>query len=201
MDTPNREAIQHTDVQRFVAVAEEFCGIIENVSRIKKPYFLERMDELLPLAYSLAPRLPYPFDPDPEDPDIGDEDYDPTKPHPRPLAMTFPESTKLQRRQRDRIGKKLGTHRRFHFVYDPVDSSDNEIIGADLADILADVYVDLKQPLILYGRPSDVEKAWAVLDWRLGVDGGWGRDVAEALLPIHSLIHQHYDEDDEVFNI
>ena len=168
--------------------------MVENVSSSPKAYFLERLDELLPLVYSLAHRLPYPFDP--ED---GDEDYDPIKPHPRPLAMTFPEGMELQKRQRERIGKKLGPHRRFHFVYDPVIPDDKEIVDADLADIISDVYLDLKGGLILYRRPSDVEKAWAVSDWRMV--GLWGRDVAEAFLPIHSLIHWHYDEDDEVFNI
>jgi len=199
VDIPDLEAIDHDDVKRFAAVAEELCGVVEKVSRLKKAYFLERMDELLPLIYSLAPRLPYPFDPDPDEPVIGDEDYDPMKPHPRPIAMTSPESTQLQRTQRDRIGRKLGLHRSFHFVYDPVDPADKEIINADLADILSDIYVGLKEGLILYGRSSDIERAYAVSDWRLGVECNWGRDVAEAFLPIHSLIHWHYDEDDEVF--
>ena len=158
------------------------------------------MDELLPLLYSLAHRLPYPFHTDPEDPDIGAEDYDPDKPHPRPLAMTFPESGELQRQRCERLAEKLEPHRWFHFVYDPVNPADKEIIDADLAEIIADIYLELKQGLILFGRSSDIEKAWAVLDWRVGVGLG-GRYVAEALLPIHSLIHDHYDEDDEVFDI
>lgn len=185
----------HDDVKRFATVVETFCGVVENVDGTTKAAFLQRMDELLPLVYCLAQRLPYPFHRE------NDDNHDPSARHPRPIAMTVPKSRELQARQRDRIGGKLEPHRWFHFVHDPVDPGDRNVIEADLADILSDVYVGLKEGLILYSRSSDVEQAYAVSDWRNAVDSLWGRYVVEAMLPIHSLIHWHYDEHEEVFDI
>ena len=66
-----------------------------------------------------------------------------------------------------------------------------------MGTILADVYMDLKRGLMLYARTSDEDRAQGLWGWRFDLALGWGRNVAEALLPIHSLIHSHYDEDDE----
>lgn len=188
---------ENADVQRFLAVAEEFCDVVESLSDLHEPNFLARMDELLPLVYALASRLPYPFDRQSD----GDDDDDTLAPRPRPLGMSFPDGRRLWEQQRDSIGSKLGSHRWFQFVHDPVDTGDKEVIDADLADVLSNIYVGLKEGLALFGRASDLERAWAVFDWRTGVDSIWGRHVAEAILPIHSLIHWHYDEDDEVFDV
>jgi hypothetical protein len=59
----------------------------------------------------------------------------------------------------------------------------------------------LKDGLKLFGRADDEDKAEALWEWRFGLSHNWGRHAIEALLPIHALINQHYDEDDQVFDI
>ena len=185
------------DVKRFAEVAEKVCDLFERVDHLPKVQFLRQLEELLPLAYSLAHRIPDPYD----WPDDEDKEWEPGEYEPRPEAMSQGDNLALWTDFRSRIIAKLGWHSRVHFVYDPVDPDDREVIDVDLPAELAGIYVDLKEGLMLYARPSDEEKAQALWDWRFEIALGWGRKVAAALLPVHSLIHNHYDEDDEVFDI
>jgi len=188
----HRDLLTHADVQRFVEVAREFCDLTERIDTLPKVYFLERLDELLPLVYSLAQRVPDAIDWD------ADWELDPKD---RPVGIAGAEYLARWDELRERIGQKLEPHRWFRFVYDPVDPSDQQVIQGDLADLLADVYLHVKDGLLLYERPGDDERAQAVWNWRFGVRRLWGHKAAQVILPIHMLLRQHYDEDDEVFDI
>ena len=186
-------------VRRFAEVAQKVCDLFERVDDLPKVQFLQQLEELLPLAYSLAHRLPDPYDwPDDDD---EDEQREPGWYEPGPKGMSGAERMARWKDLRSRITAKLSWHALVHFVYDPVSVDERQAISADLADLLADVYLDLEAGLILFAKPGEEERAQAIWDWRFHLGLGWGRHVAEALLPIHSLIHNHYDEDDEVFDI
>ena len=182
------------DVRRFAEGAEKVCDLFERVDDLPKVYFLQQMEELLPLVYSLAHRLPDPFNWAEDDDDIQGWE-------PGPEAFTSNERMALLKEWHERIGKKLEPHRRTDFVFDPVDPSDRKIVQADLARLLADAYVDLKAGLTLFAKSGEEEKAEAIWDWRHGFVHEWGPHALQALLPIHMLLHHHYDEDDEVFDI
>jgi hypothetical protein len=57
----HRELLKHEDVLRFVSEAERFCDLFDKLDGLPKAYFLQQLDELLPLVYSLAHRLPDPY--------------------------------------------------------------------------------------------------------------------------------------------
>ncbi len=185
--------LDDSDVKRFAKVAAEVCDVFERVDDLSKIEFLQQLEELLPLVYSQAHRLPDPFNWEEDD---DDEPYEPG-----PEGIRGAERLARWKDLRQRITAKLSWHALVHFVYDPVSVDEREVIPADLADMLADVYLDLKNGLILYGRSTDEDRAQGVWNWRFDLALSWGRHVAEALLPIHSLIHNHYDEDDEVFRV
>ena len=189
--------LDHSDVKRFAKVAEKVCNLFERVDDLPKVQFLQQLEELLPLAYSLAHRIPDPYNWEDDD-DDDDEDIEWER---GPHGMSEAEGLARWKDLRERVVAKLGWHSLVHYVWDPVSTDDRQVIAVDLPAALAGLYIDLKSGLILYARPSDEEKAQALWDWRFGIALDWGRDVAAALLPIHSLIHQHYDEDDEVFRV
>jgi len=186
------------EVIEFVAVAGRFCDAIDQVEQSAELDFLRQMQQLLPLAYSRAQALEWPWHYEGED----DEDEEIVL-EPEP-DITLPHGGHLEwwAYVRDVIGKKLSWHRLFHFVYDPVNPNDREVINADLADCLADIYVDLKIGLLHYAEGTTEHQSEAIWKWKFEAGApGWANHVAEVMLPIHHLLHTHYDEDDEVFDI
>jgi hypothetical protein len=187
------ESLASPEVIDFIEVARQVCDVIDRVGDLSAVTFLKRMEELLPLAYSRAQRLDWPWHYEGED---DDEDF---TAEPRP-EIDLPHGGHYEwwRHLCDTIGKKLSWIRLFHFVYDPVSPTDREVIGADLADCLADIYMDLKEGLMHYDEGTVEHQAEAVWNWRFGIDA-WGTRACEVILPIHHLLHSHYDEDEEVF--
>ena len=45
--------LDHPDVKRFVEAAEKACDVFERIDELSKIEFLQQLEELLPLAYSL----------------------------------------------------------------------------------------------------------------------------------------------------
>ena len=66
--------LDHPDVKGFAAAAERVCDLFERMGDLSKIEFLQQLEELLPLAYSLAHRLPDPFNWEEDD---DDEPYEP----------------------------------------------------------------------------------------------------------------------------
>ena len=171
------------DVQRFAEVVERFCGIIEGVEALPNAVFLKQLDETLPELYAHACRLPLIWADSSRDID-------------HPVAIND-----LEKEARERIAAHLGKLDEYTFVYDPVDPKDRELHTTRLSACIADVYADLKGGLVIYKLGSDAAVKQAIFEWRSGLEMNWGRHAAEVMLPIHSLIHHHYDEDDEVFDV
>jgi hypothetical protein len=167
----------------FADAVERFCRIIEKVESLPNALFLEQLDETLPELYAHAHRLPLIWADNSRDID-------------HPVAIND-----LEEEARERIAARLGELDEYTFVYDPVDPKDRELHNTSLSVCIADVYADLKAGLAIYRLGSDAAVKQAIFEWRFGLENNWGRHAVEVLLPIHSLIHHHYDEDDEVFNI
>jgi hypothetical protein len=101
----------------------------------------------------------------------------------------------------DQVANKLGRHERYSLVFDPANLAKREVIDGSLADDLADIYMELKNGLDLYRRDVDEAVRQAIWDWRFGRKITWGRHAVHAMSATYSLVHQHYDEDDEVFDV
>ncbi len=103
---------------------------------------------------------------------------------------------------RNRLLSVLGDHFHERLVWDPVSPEHKDAIDADLADVLAMIYVSLSEQLALYDLGEDLAVEEAIWQWRFGWESGvgWGRQVTEALPAIFSLVHSHYDEDEGRFD-
>jgi hypothetical protein len=193
------EYVEHVDdpaVKRFAEAAGSVCDVFERLDDLPEVEFLRHLEELLPLAYSLAHRMPDLFHlTDNEDDDgeeEGEDDYESMR-RPQPRGMSEKESMALWRDLYQRIGQKLGSHSHIAWVFDPASPDEREVVDGELAYLLAALYVNLKEGLILYGRSSDEERAEGLWQLWFGMKQGWGWELAQAFLPIHSLLHQHYD--------
>ena len=186
------ERVIHVDdldsggVLEFVEVARRLCDVVDRVGELSEVEFLKGMEELVPLAYSKSLSLNWPYHYE------GEDDDDDLLLEPRPeVPIPYGDHHDWWKHLRDAIGLRLGWHRLFHFVYDPSHPNDHEVIHGDLADCIADIYMDLN-----YDQWTIEHKAEAVWQWKFGIDA-WGTHAAEIMLPIHHLLHTHYDEDED----
>lgn len=197
MTAPGDEILHSDDVKCFVKVAERFCEVVERLAALSKLEFLQEMDELLPLVYSSASGLPsYPWDDAARDEGHGTRQT--------PSLMKSPAARGHVAKWKplyNQIANKLGRHERYSLVFDPVDLANREVIDGSLADDLAGIYMELKDGLDLYRRDVDEAVRQAIWDWGFGRKIHWGRHAVHAMSTIYSLVHQHYDEDDEVFDL
>jgi hypothetical protein len=123
MKTPiHVELLDDPDVQRFAAVAGQFCELIENVDKLPKADFLQQILELLPVVYSIAHRVPDPYDWQDDD-DEDEVDLSDLPDHFSPL-----DKVTLSFEWSKRIGTKVEPHNRFRFVFDPMDKDNLDAI-------------------------------------------------------------------------
>jgi hypothetical protein len=85
-------------------------------------------------------------------------------------------------------------------VHDGADPADQKICEASLADELAEVYVGLQEGFDVYSHDTAISPGAAVRLWTGGMVL-WGDSAIDAMAPIHRLVHDHYDEDDEAFDV
>jgi hypothetical protein len=142
-------------IVQFVEAVREFASLVERVERLPEVYFLQEMDRLLPLLYGLAHSFP--------DDHLEDLDEDVHLPEGE-LPKTHSE---LWQELRESVGRKLGeNHRWAHIVFDTMSPNDREVIDADIADMIAEVYLDLVRYL-----PCSIDKLRWVYARPLGIGG------------------------------
>jgi len=157
MDTPiHVDLLDHIDVKRFAEVAEKVCDIFEHMDDLSEVEFLVGLKERLSLAYSLAHRLPNPYDWSDDDKGAIEGSVESRL---EPRGMSEAENMERWKDLYQRIGQKLDTHSHIAFVLDPTDPDERKIVDGELAEMLAGLYLDLKCGLILYHRSSDEERA------------------------------------------
>jgi hypothetical protein len=176
----DHEVLKHPNTLRFAQLACDFCSLIEKVESLPKEFFLQQVEEQLSLVYSAAHKLtdPYIW----HDDDESDVDK---------FEVGFRDRIERWTEWRERIGQKLEPYRWFTFVYDPVSLSDKAAIEGDLGDVLTDVYLGLLPSAIWFKQEDPVAKASAVWNWWFGFHSDWGAHAAEAILPIHRILHTH----------
>ena len=186
------ERLRSPEVNRFVEITRRLCLVYENAESVPLIDLLRDLDRLLPELYAAASYLPErEWFPDEEDPD----DFQ------LPPSPKSPLANKLGRLEEwhYRMNAVLGWHRIMHIVFDPADGNDPKSIPADLGHLLGDIYVHLTEWLALYDLGGDVEMEEAIWHWRFDWEHEWGSLLVHAMCAIQSLVHFHYDEDDEGF--
>jgi hypothetical protein len=157
--------------EQFVASVKEYIALIEGLSQSRPHNFLSRCARVLPQIYSLGQSLPDVDIPDEENKNFIDE-------IPSPMSL---------------IGKLLGKHDFYMEVFDPV--YDKDTVMASLSDDLADIYLDLKRPLLKFETKDNNSQNIALWEWKFNIQGHCGDHIVDALRPIHRLVFDHLSSD------
>lgn len=152
-------------VASFRRLAEEYCSLIENIEATVEDDVLQRLYRLLPALVVAAQDLPD-VEPSTERtaPEIGHETW----------AGRF-----------NAVGAALGAGVGYWTTGDVIAREEPEVLYLTLADDLADIWRDLKGPLLLLEDRG--EEADAVWEWRFSASTHWGTHAAEAIRAVHAL--------------
>ena len=157
----------HKNLEQFISLVREYISTLEGISNKTVPHsFLSKCRLLLLQIYTLGVQLP---DVEPEEIEFSKNDY------PSPISS---------------IEILLGKYDMYNEVFDPI--YDNEIVGASLSDDLADIYQDLKDPLIDFDNNKKNDAIWS---WKFNIQGHCGDHLVDSLRAIHRLVNDHMPED------
>jgi hypothetical protein len=145
------------DVERFTAVAQNFCTLLETATELELAELRAKLLQALPELYLAATKLPDLF----ADVDVEHE----------PLKLDLLVA----------LSKHLGDNDTYWQVFDPT-GKDKPSAGS-LADDLSEIRFDLQQGLLALERGAPVDAV--VWEWRFGFENHWGRHLVDALRAIH----------------
>lgn len=157
------------NVVEFVTVANEFCGLIENVSRFSAKQNLKTLQKMLPLLYLKAVMLPETemYMEDELEKYVTELDYNVL--HQRWLVL-------------------LGEYDSYYEVFDPDIQFGEETVTAGISESLLDIYQDLKDFLIAYSLGNEEIMNDALYVCSLNFEEFWGQRLVNVLRPVHKLI-------------
>jgi len=154
----------------FVPLVQAYITLIETAATRTDYALLLECVRLLPQLYAWGYRLPDISPPDLDD--IQTETVEMT----RPLFARF------------------GRYAHYRLVFDPL--VDTDIVIAHIADDLADIYHDLKHPLIRFEQGENTAQQLAIWEWQFTLRGHSGTHIVNVLRPIHIMLNVHMDPDD-----
>jgi hypothetical protein len=155
-----------TDIQAFVALVREYRAVVDGADDRAPHALLRRCAVLLPRIYAAGLELP---DVEPE---------------------TESVDTRTIESPMRRLGALLGQYDSYLEIFDPYE--EGEQVRGLISDDLADVYLDLVEPLAAFesGRVQD-----AVWSWKLSIRGHCGDHIVDTMRAVHRLIHLHMPEE------
>ena len=155
------------NLEQFISLSREYILTIESLSDKTMPHaFLTKCLPLLIQIYTHGIKLP---NVEPDNNDVSKEDY------PSPVLS---------------IAKVLEKYDLYNKVFDP--TFDENIITSTISDDLADIYRDLKDPLLDYDNERKNNAIWS---WKFNIQGHCGNHIVDALRVIHRLVNDHMSMD------
>jgi hypothetical protein len=158
--------METSEIRTFVNAVSEFINLIEGIEKISAYELLFQSATILSNVYSLGMLLP---------------DVDPSTDEPERYRGTP---------MMDPILKKIGRYDSYSEIFDPV--HEDEIVVGSLSDDLADIFADLKGPMISY---ESGEKADAIWQWKFNIKTHCGDHLVDSLRVMHRLVNDHMDPD------
>jgi hypothetical protein len=149
-----------TPAQEFLALATEFCTLVNRDEDVSQRSFVESLCSVLPRLYAAALALPAA---------VADDEFD---------FETEEDRTAVYARLSDR----LGPANVYWLVLDPFARKKQEVGAGALTDDLGDIYWELREAL------ADPRGEAAAGDWRMNFEIHWGDHVASAFFPLHRLL-------------
>lgn len=155
-------------MERFVQLARDYIALVEDIDNLRPFDFLEHCAQLLPEVYAYGMRIGHI---EPATDTLNDHEVD----SPMSKLMGF-----------------LGKYDPYHMVFNPLGKK--KAITAPLSDDLADIYLDLKRPLLTYESGNVAEAQW---HWRFNIRDHCGQHIVHAMAPIHQLVNWDMDPEYE----
>ncbi|MFZ0980566.1 MAG: DUF5063 domain-containing protein [Candidatus Acidiferrales bacterium] len=140
----SREDSYTETAERFGAIAQKYCDIVDSFANLERTELLTRIYEALPALIEAAIRLPQT--------DSSEEDEESELDLGPPAARQAQMSDSAWGKLYQSLKEKLGDADLYWTVFDSV--KDNQAINGSLADDIADIYRDLKSGLALKEKVS-----------------------------------------------
>jgi hypothetical protein len=153
-------------IENFLSLVREYVLLVDNADSISAYQLLSKCAMLLPKIYSLGLGLP---DTEPKNDEI----------------VTYERNSPI-----GVLGSKFGKYDIYWEVLDPVFKE--EVGAGTLSEDLAEIYMELKGPLIAYEKGQEFDAIW---QWKFNIKSHCGDHLVDALRTIHRLVNDHMDPD------
>ena len=150
----------------FVELAEKYCSLIENIESLTIEKLFIECEHILPQIFSYGINLEYNADCIDEDETAMDVES--------PLAI---------------LSDFLGENNYYNCIFDPI--KEEEVVVGSIADDLADIYLDLKRPLLQFRQNTEKAKSNALWQWQFNILHHSGDHILNVLKPIFWINHTH----------
>lgn len=167
------------NVVEFVAVASEFCQVVETPGKYSAPDLVDLTRKLLPLLYFKASLLPF-VSP------AGDDE-------PERYVTELDYNLYLQKWM-----QKLGEYDTFHEVFDPEIQFGTETVTSSISENVLDIYQELKDFVTSYslGNEEVMNDSLAVCVQHF--KDFWGQRLVNVLRAFHQLVVSDIDWNEQV---
>ena len=177
---PDRELIYSKTVIEFLTVSNEYCKFLESIEKYFKAEAFTFMQRILPLLYLKGTLLP--------DIDILD---DTTELSP----LTEEEYDKIF----DLLKACFGNDEMYWDIQDQRNFvKDEGIIQLSVAEMLVDIYQDIKNFMEVYQHGNAEAKQNAIYTCKLNFEDCWGAKLLSSLKVIHSLAYHNVEVKREI---
>ena|ERR1039457_2876884 len=168
--TPNVpvDPIYSKNVLEMYTVANEYCLFMEKAGDLSKNNFMAYLQKICPLIYIKAALLP--------DVEVTDEE-----------GLEHFVTEEQWEELFNIIHLKLGEDDLYYFI-DHHETSHQDAVKASLAENLTDIYQDLKDFLLLYGKPLKASRENAIYDCKRLFGTRFGYRLVNAHSALHYLL-------------
>lgn len=168
MEDNNHSVVYAKNVVEFVAVASEFCHVVESASQYQRAGLVDHARKLLPLLYFKASLLP-------EVTPLLDESLE-------KYVNEIDYNVHL-----DKWMQKLGEYDNFYEVFDPEIQFGSETVTASISENIMDIYQDLKDFVTNYSLGDEEIMNDALAECRSHFMEFWGQRLVNVLRALHQL--------------
>lgn len=174
MNDINNEPAYSKQVIEFLTVANEFCLTVENIEKIDAKTFKSITQKMLPLLYVKGSLLPTVIPVDPE-------------------ALTrFVNEEQWESIYKTLKGVFKNEDSFLHL--DKESSFEPRIVQLSVAELLTDIYQDMKDFVLLYQQERRVSKQCAVQEALKLFATNWGKKSTIALQALHEMNYKNLEE-------
>ncbi len=172
----NDNPVYEKNVVEFVAVANEYCKLLELEEFESLSSFVDKLHKMVPLLYLKATVLP------------GlDSTYE-------ELNETFVEENDYNALF-NKLIDKFGDHDFYEEIYDPLRQENDELINLLVSEGLADIYQDIKNFLLLYEVSTYEVMYEAIWEIKQSFELSWGQKLVNLQRVFHDLRYSGKDLD------